>query len=164
MTNRSRGGVAMIYKAITVANYIIEYSNKNMKPVSNLKLQKLLYYVQAAFLVEFSRPAFSNDIRAWKYGPVVESVYHMFKIYANDSIKHCNNDITSDMISCEDDEKLIKSVVDSYVDYSPIEIMLKTHQEVPWIESNELKKGSIIDNDAIKEFYSKNRDLIYGNK
>ena len=156
--------MAIGYKAITVANYIIDYSNRNNKPVSNLKLQKLLYYVQAAFLVERSKPAFSNDISAWKYGPVVESVYHVFKIYANDSINHINEDITSDIISDIEDKEIIEKVVSSYFEYDPIQMMLKTHREDPWINSNKLEKGSIIGNDDIKEFYSQNRGLIYGNK
>ena len=44
--------------------------------IKNLKLQKLLYYVQAYALLIFERKAFNEKIIAWSYGPVVEEVYH----------------------------------------------------------------------------------------
>ncbi len=46
------------YNVIDISSYIIEYSNEIGSPVSNLKLQKLLYYSQAAMLVELGQKCF----------------------------------------------------------------------------------------------------------
>lgn len=59
------------YNVIDVSSYIINYSNQINHPINNLKLQKLLYYVQAATLVETGRKCFNSKIIAWQFGPVV---------------------------------------------------------------------------------------------
>ena len=67
-----------MYNALSVAHYIIDFYNRNNRGISNLKLQKVLYFVQAEFLVGTfdHRPCFSDPIEAWDFGPVVPSVYH----------------------------------------------------------------------------------------
>ena len=142
-----------------MAGYIIEYCNKNNSPISNLKLQKILYYVQAAFLVEGSE-AFSDDIMAWKYGPVVSAVYHQYKIYVNQNI-----DMPVEKADLQSSQaKLVNRVVDSYKNYTALEMVAKTHKEKPWIEANG-KEHPVIEKAKIKYFYGKNgegRGLLYG--
>ncbi|MCD8213112.1 MAG: DUF4065 domain-containing protein [Campylobacter sp.] len=76
-------------KALDVARYILTKCNKDGQPISNLQLQKILYYAQYEFLVNYGKPLFDDDFAAWKFGPVIPSVYyeysHMgaFKIGAN---------------------------------------------------------------------------------
>lgn len=48
--------------------------------ITNLKLNKLLYYAQGAFLARTGKPLFDEKIEAWKYGPVVPSVYERYKV------------------------------------------------------------------------------------
>ena len=55
--------------------------------ISNLKMQKLLYYAQGHFLATYKKPLFDDKIEAWKYGPVVKEVYDKFKIYGRSL--HC---------------------------------------------------------------------------
>lgn len=55
--------------------------------ISNLKLQKLLYFAQGLYLASFGgQPLFPESIFAWKHGPVVPDIYHAFKDYKSDSI------------------------------------------------------------------------------
>jgi uncharacterized phage-associated protein len=61
--------------AIAVANWMIAENLKDNRDLTHLKLQKLLYYAQGWFLAFFDYPLFYNNILAWKYGPVIESVY-----------------------------------------------------------------------------------------
>ena len=74
------------YKAIDVARHIVNYTNEQGKTVSNLKLQKLLYFVQGFFLALLDRPCFSDEIEAWDFGPVVPVVYRNFKEFGSNSI------------------------------------------------------------------------------
>lgn len=144
-----------------MAGYIIDYCNKNNFPISNLKLQKVLYYVQAAFLVE-GNEAFSDDIMAWKYGPVVRAVYHQYKIYVNQNIDTPVE--KSDLQSSQ--AKIVNHVVDSYKNYTALEMVAKTHKEKPWIEANG-KERPVIEKAKIKYFYGEDgegRNLIYGEK
>lgn len=63
-----------MYRAEDVAAYIINKQVDDGYPISNLKLQKILYFVQAEFLVSKDEPCFDDVIEAWDFGPVVESV------------------------------------------------------------------------------------------
>ena len=64
-----------MYSAIEVAKYVINRSQEIDSPVSNLKLQKILFYIQAAMLVKLKKPCFRDEIIAWTYGPVIKEVY-----------------------------------------------------------------------------------------
>lgn len=69
-----------MYKAIEIANYIIDrcYNQNNHKSITNLKLQKCLFYLQREYLVKYNEPLFEDDIEAWCYGPVVSNVYYEY--------------------------------------------------------------------------------------
>lgn len=161
------------YEALDVANYIVNYCIDKEQPVSNLKLQKLLYYVQAASLVEENRPMFNDEICAWTYGPVVKRVYHEFKSYANMSISDYVTGKEIDYGFGYDDQynpydaiegadgAIIKTVVESYLGTSPLDMVRKTHNEDPWKIAYD-RGDPVIDKDTIKQYYEHNRSLIYG--
>ena len=67
----------MAYKAIDVARYIINKCTTDQHPISNLQLQKILYYVQKSFL-ENDTVAFDDDFEAWQFGPVIPEVYYLY--------------------------------------------------------------------------------------
>lgn len=66
-----------MYKSMDLANYIVDKCIKDNAPITNLQLQRLLYFVQKDFLKRGS-PAFSDYIEAWEFGPVVPNVYFYF--------------------------------------------------------------------------------------
>lgn len=74
------------YNVIDVSSYIINYSNQINHPINNLKLQKLLYYIQAATLVETGRKCFNSKIIAWQFGPVVPEAYYYYEEYGRNNI------------------------------------------------------------------------------
>ena len=74
------------YTANNVAKYLIYLAsqefvgdNKEREGITNLKLQKVLYFVQAYYLAKLNRPLFPDNIEAWEYGPVIPSVYRKYK-------------------------------------------------------------------------------------
>ena len=77
----------MYRTAENIADYIITISIKSGNPVNNLKLQKLLYYTQAAFLVE-GKECFEEDLYWYSYGPVVPEVLRKFGYYGNEPIRY----------------------------------------------------------------------------
>lgn len=66
------------YDALELAKYIVTKCIKDHCPISNLQLQKILYFIQREFLQNKGRAAFHDDIQAWQYGPVVREVYYYF--------------------------------------------------------------------------------------
>src|ERR1035437_5552959 len=65
--------------ASDVAKYFISSFQKKKKEISNLKLQKLLYYAQAWHLALYDAPLFDDKIEAWVHGPVVPGVFREYK-------------------------------------------------------------------------------------
>ena len=65
-------------KALDVARYILTKCNKDGQPISNLQLQKMLYYIQYEFLTNYRKPLFDDDFEAWKFGPVIPVVYYEY--------------------------------------------------------------------------------------
>lgn len=63
-----------MYLALDIAKYAIDKCTRESYPISNLQLQKILYYVQREFLQQGTK-AFSEEIEAWQFGPVVPQVY-----------------------------------------------------------------------------------------
>lgn len=161
-----------MYKAISVAKYIINYSNSINSPISNLKLQKLLYYVQAAFLVEDDKKCFDDEIVAWAFGPVVPEVYQVYRVCGRRNIpqqddeKEAYLDFNKMKIAYrnvqaikEHDAEIIRKVVESYAEIkNPYELVRKTHEESPW-ENTEINEE--ISCKKIKQFYTENPDKIY---
>lgn len=66
-----------MFEALSIAKYAITKCVKDGCPISNLQLQKILYYVQKLFLLR-GKIAFYDKIEAWQFGPVVPTVYYQF--------------------------------------------------------------------------------------
>lgn len=62
---------------IDVAKFILEESSRTSHPeVSNMKLQKICYFIQGWYLaINNGQPMFGEDFHAWKYGPVSPALY-----------------------------------------------------------------------------------------
>lgn len=143
--------------AIDMSYYIINYCNNHDISISNLKLQKLLYYVQAAFLTN-GKEAFTDEIHPWRYGPVVSEVYQEFKIYVSGNIQ----DKFPDIKLSESEAELTNRVIESYREYTPPQMINKTHQEGPWKNAS-FNKDDIIKKETIRDYYNRHGDLLYGN-
>lgn len=62
-----------------VANYFLDLGDRDSVPISPLKLQKLAYCAHGWHLALRDKPLFQDRIEAWKYGPVVPSLYNEFR-------------------------------------------------------------------------------------
>ncbi len=123
------------------------------KYVTNLKLQKLLYFAQATYLAKFGRALFSDDIVAWQYGPVVEAVYNKYKKYDNQPIP-IPSEFAEQTIP-EDINLFVRSIWKSYGNYSANELIALSHKHSPWIVAYNSGKGTILSLESIKDFYNK---------
>jgi len=116
--------------------------------ISNLKLQKLLYYAQGCFLAVNNRPLFEDPIVAWQHGPVVESVYHEYKSNGANGI-HFEDDFDFSVFTSEENE-LLQEVYDIFGQYSAWKLRNMTHEETPWKST---LPNTVIPQDAIKEYF-----------
>lgn len=141
--------------AMTLANYVLEKAKESNTDVTNMKLQKILYYVQGHFLAKFNRPLFPDEIQAWKFGPVVPNVYYRFSPYGSEALFTTEK---ADMSSCEPEEiDLIDSVIEQKLRLSARELMLDTHSEPPWRQVTQdgthIEMNLVIDTDLMKQYF-----------
>lgn len=73
--------------ATKLAQYIIKKCFRDNAPISNLQLQKILYFIQVEFLKNFNCICFHDEIEAWMFGPVVPVVYREYQLYGALPIK-----------------------------------------------------------------------------
>lgn len=151
-----------MYNAINIARYIIKYSNEKEYRVSDLKLQKLLYLVQAYFLISLNKPAFFDKIEAWSFGPVVPTVYKKYNTYGANFIptpkKELNDDYSVEIIDYErtlskKSKKLIEKVVDHFKDYTATELIELTQKQKPYKQAYSPKTFNEITPENIKEYF-----------
>lgn len=74
------------YDARAVANLLLDMAAQDGRAVTNLALQKLLYFAHGHFLVRSGKPLVNGSFEAWQYGPVHPAIYHEFKIHGADPI------------------------------------------------------------------------------
>lgn len=99
-----------------------------------LQLQKLLFYVQGWSWAEFGRPFFSDEIQAWKAGPVVPSVYDRYKDQGRNL--PIISESTPHIPELSDEERAhIHAVWDAYKNYSGIALSEISHREAAYRES-----------------------------
>lgn len=159
-----------MYDVLDVSRYIINSSNKQGYTVSNLKLQKLLYFVQGFFLAIDHKPCFPNRIEAWNLGPVIPDAYHEFKRFGSNSIpdieqyfKVNEEDVWKsetmpydiNVISQEDRSK-IDTVLNLYKDYPATQLVRLTHMQAPWKNAYKSKKRNAeISQESIEDYFIK---------
>ena len=156
------------YSALDVARYIINYCNDHEYSISNLKLQKILYFVQANFLVQTEQPCFKEEIEAWDFGPVIPEVYHEYKQYGSNNIPKVESYIYFDrnnLWNCERrpynnvlnkrSEELVVEMIKVCGKYSAASLVNVTHNQDPWINSYIKGFNNVITLNSIKTYFKK---------
>lgn len=140
----------MAYKVLDIANKLLSRAANNGEGelMSNMKLQKMLYYQQGFHLAYLDTPLFDEEIEAWMYGPVVPCVYNRFKGNGNSGLEPCSEEIElSDL-----EEALFNEVFQVYGAYSASGLMNMTHNESPWL-TTPTGVGNVISIEKMKEFF-----------
>lgn len=143
----------MAYKALDIAKKLIRMADWDTANggdnMTNLRLQKLLYYEQGYHLAKFESPLFEEDVEAWIYGPVVPVVYDYYKQYGSQILP-----VPSDEIDLsEDEETLFGEVFEAYREFSAIGLMNLTHKERPWLRAVPHDRGTVISQESMKKFF-----------
>jgi uncharacterized phage-associated protein len=136
---------AMPISANRVADYFLSLADDE-EAISNLKLQKLLYYAQGFFMaLNNGTPLFREPLKAWAHGPVVTAVYHRFKEFGSGGItlEGLDFDGVTDEV-----RELLGEVWTTYGQYSAWRLREMTHAEPPWQntpQGNEISAAALFD-------------------
>lgn len=157
-----------VYRALEVARHIINYSSQTKQFVSALKLQKVMYFVQAEFLISQGRPCFADNIEAWDFGPVIPAVLHEFLRFGSCSIPpvvhyfiddenafFCIRKVElRDCTISDEDKAVIDEVVDHFADYSAVDLTDLTQKQKPWIDAYCGYCRNIIPVESIRSYFA----------
>jgi uncharacterized phage-associated protein len=134
-------------QAIDVARAILKLSEPEIgDSVTNLKLQKLLYYIQGFHLAIYDQPLFSENILAWEHGPVVKEIYTIFNQYGAESIPVPDEEINLTQLQ----KDLVVEVWKVYGQFSAWRLRDMTHNEAPWQET---ERNHVISHEILKSFF-----------
>lgn len=116
-----------------VAKYFVSLVDEEAgDSISNLKVQKLLYYAQGFHLAVYDAQLFPEAIKAWAHGPVVPQVYHAYKEYGSRSI-------TVEQVNLEEygakERELLDEVWSVYGQFTASKLETMTHNEPPWMNT-----------------------------
>lgn len=142
----------MSYPVIDIANKVIANTDISQgEIISNLKLQKMLYYLQGFFIAAFDKKLFEESIEAWQYGPVVREAYFHFKDFGAAAIVLKGDENIIGLPLSEN--QLFQEVMQEYGQFSAIKLMKMTHEELPWKKTfNENPQGEI-SYELLKEYF-----------
>ena len=131
-----------------VAQYFVSLVDEDAgDSISNLKLQKLLYYAQGFHLAFFDQVLFPEAIKAWMYGPVVPQVWHKYKDFGSGpiSVEPVNLERYSPRT-----REFLDEVYEVYGQFTAPRLRDMKHSEPPWKNT---RQGEPISHASMKEFF-----------
>lgn len=152
--------------AIAVANTFLEFAKEEGRSVTHMELQKYTFFAHAWHLGYTDEPLISDQIQAWKFGPVIPKMYHAFKGFGNAPIDKYG--VEFNVAKCEVNAPVVREgnlrvflrkVWDAYKKYSAGALSSMSHElGGPWAQVyQETGTGPVrnlpIPNEVIARFY-----------
>ena len=156
------------YSPAAIANFFLKRAAREGKPITQMKLHKLVFYAHGWTLGILERPLLNETVQAWKYGPVVPSLYYEFLEYGSTPIDRLATELDPEAdLRTEDKDvlALLERIWQVYGAFSAAQLSAKTHEpgspwDRTWRESCGIKTE--IPNKLIREFFAEkalaNRD------
>ena len=138
--------------ALWLKNWAATGDEDESEDLTNLKMQKLLYFAQGRYLAQYGTPLFSDRIEAWQHGPVVPDVYREMKYQPSKLAPSDDYDFGH---LDKRTQSFLVGIWNSYGQYSACKLRDMTHQHGPWSRYFDPgKRGVEIPQAAIKEYFA----------
>jgi len=158
-----------------IANAVLDYADKQGRSLTNLDVQKLVYFLHGHFLRLHSRPLVIGEFEAWSYGPVHKVLYDAFKQFVDgpiegrarafDPVRRNQRDLPE--LADPQAIEVLRLFLPCYLDMPTFLMVELTHQPgTPWSETVERSKqrvnvGMKIPNDLIRaRFEGQGQEVI----
>lgn len=149
-----------------IANTVLEQAAKRGVGVTNMALNKIVYFVHCDFLIETGEPLVSAKIEAWQHGPVFRELYHEFKNWSERPIEARATRVSpltgevevATVVFGLDEKKKIEQIIDRYIKFSAAHLRALSHDDdgpwdLVWRHSGRANPGMEISNDLIRTAY-----------
>ncbi|MDP8933035.1 MAG: DUF4065 domain-containing protein [Cyanobacteriota bacterium] len=117
---------------LNAARYFIirAYEDGIEAEMTNMKVQKLLYYAQSLHLALYNEPLFAEEIQAWRYGPVCPPAYRFYCDFEAKQLPIPPKESLSDFPS--EKKELLEEIWEYFGGYHAYRLSDMTHGEFPW--------------------------------
>ena len=141
----------MPYPALAIANEFIKVARERNKQLTPMELLKLVYFAHGWYLALSGVPLINEPVQAWRFGPVIPSIYHAFKRYgsgpiialatsdpfeppiwgAQDSVAAHEYSIDDGLDSNENEtaKRLVRKIWEQYGQFNAIQLSNLTHED-----------------------------------
>lgn len=150
-----------------IANLILDRTDTQGLDVTNMALNKIIYFVHCDYLVERREPLVGAKIEAWQHGPVFREVYHQFKRWGEAAIRsratkvdpHTGEVEAAKVYFSDGELKYLESLIDRYIQFTAAQLRAISHRKggpwhVVWGHDGQANPGMKISNELILEHYS----------
>lgn len=152
----------------SVANFVLDVAEAEGKPVSNLHINKIVYFLHADFLVAFSRPLVSAKIEAWTHGPVFREIYREFKEFGSAAISgraqyldpSSGQRVKAEWSFTPEEYNFLKELVIKYISMTAGALVAQSHVkggpwDQTWNHEEQTNASMRISDELIKSWYGK---------
>lgn len=118
----------MAYNAVDIARYMIKSAELNGTPLSNLKLQKILYFAWKSYYEETGEWLFDDHFHAWQFGPVVPEVYYEYFMFGAAPIAEGLLEKFDSSVISSEDRSFVDDMIKKYAKESVFKLVDLTHK------------------------------------
>jgi len=117
---------------LIAARYFIAraYEDRVEAEMTNMKVQKLLYYAQSLNLALYDEPLFEEEIQAWRYGPVCPPAYRFYSDFEAKQLPIPRKESLSQLPP--EKQELLEEIWECFGHYHAYQLSNMAHEELPW--------------------------------
>lgn len=146
-----------MYSADDIATLVIIWCNLYNIPITNLKLQKLLYFIQGEYARRTSRRLIEEDFYAWQLGPVIPALYSKYALYSSTPIPRrvcpVKTSIPPNVL------RIIENILAKYAHRATWDLVNLSHCQAPWKYNYQIfGNRSIIPYRDIEKYFREDRN------
>jgi len=150
-----------MYSASVIARFFVRKGIENKQYVTQMKLQKMVYFAHGLHLAMHGKPLVNEEFEAWKFGPVVPDIYSTYKQWGSAMINQDNDDVLMWALNRTDSDVLADSVEEAInmtweitKDVSGFRLSEWTHADGgPWKQAYKPYYNCPIPNESIQQYF-----------
>ena len=143
-----------MYDPTTIANAFIKMAQEQDRPLTNMQVQKLVYFAHGWYLALVGEPLISEKVEAWTYGPVIQSLYDKLRSYKASPVGGPIEPDDSHNLKGKPIEQFLKRIFQKYGHLGGIQMSYLIHKlGTPWQKTWVCSPFGEIDNDLIREHF-----------
>src|SRR5260370_38900610 len=125
----------MAHDVRAIANFVLDIADEEGRGITNLSINKIVFFLHSHYLVEFDKPLVSAKVAAWNYGPVFRELYREFKEFGDKAIERRAlklDALTGTRVICgyelsESERKILEDLTRRYIRFSAGNLVSMSH-------------------------------------